>query len=172
MDPQIYGRSTFENCSFITSTAFSDQRLHGQAFQPRLSGMTCEFLQMWTLMTAGVKPFAWNGEKLTLSLKPILPEWLFLDEERRISYLGCDGKMKEMILLPNYFAFKFLGKTLTIYHNPERKPTFGPDLAQAREYTLHFSNGDTQVIQGDTITDPTASLIRSGKVNCLIVEMS
>ena len=47
LDPAVYGRSTLEGASFVVSSAYPDSRFHGRAFQPRLSGMTTEFISMW-----------------------------------------------------------------------------------------------------------------------------
>ncbi len=171
IDPQVYGRSTFENCSFITASAFPDPRLHGQAFQPRLSGMTCEFLQMWTIMTAGKQPFSLNNGNLILKLEPVLPEWMFTTEERILS-LSSDDNVQQQINLPaNSFAFRFLGKTLVIYHNPERKATYGHEKAQVMSYCLYFKNGETHQIQSNVIEMPFAEQIRNRGVEQIIVEL-
>jgi hypothetical protein len=57
LDPKVYGRSIFENVSFIVSSAFEDEKMHGQGLQARLSGSTCEFINMWAIMTSGENPF-------------------------------------------------------------------------------------------------------------------
>ena len=57
-----------------------------------------------------------NGQ-LKLTLQPILPEWLF-DEENQV-------------------LFMLLGKVKVTYHNPKRKPTFGDDGAKVEKYVLH-----------------------------------
>ena len=73
LDPATYGRSVIENCSFIASSVFPDPRSHGRAFQPRLSGVTCEFLNMWTLMVAREDPFYLESDgELALRLRPLL----------------------------------------------------------------------------------------------------
>jgi hypothetical protein len=73
MDPEVYGRSPLEVSSFIVSSVFPDDRMHGkvchsclfsslllsisQGMLARLSGSTAEFLSMWNIMMAGHQPF-------------------------------------------------------------------------------------------------------------------
>ncbi|MBU1913066.1 MAG: hypothetical protein KKB22_06015, partial [Candidatus Omnitrophica bacterium] len=65
--PERYGRSIFENSSFIVSSAFPDAKMHGRGFVARLSGSTAEMLSIWLLMSAGKEPFFLN-EKGELNL--------------------------------------------------------------------------------------------------------
>ncbi|MEA2081938.1 MAG: cellobiose phosphorylase, partial [Elusimicrobiota bacterium] len=62
LKPETYGRSVFENVSFIVSSAFPDKKMHGRGLQPRLSGVTGEMINMWILMTAGDRPFFIDGD--------------------------------------------------------------------------------------------------------------
>ncbi|MFC1567133.1 hypothetical protein ACFL4A_04780, partial [bacterium] len=57
MDPNIYGRSIFENSSFIVSSGHPEKQIHGQGFVARLSGSTAEFISMWISITSGLTPF-------------------------------------------------------------------------------------------------------------------
>jgi hypothetical protein len=73
----------------------------------RLSGSTAEFLSIWNLMMSGHQPFLLLEEQpqpneehcAVLSLKPILPGWLFDSETQSISYT-------------------FLGSIQVTYRNP------------------------------------------------------
>ncbi len=56
-DPKVYGRSTFENSSFIASSRFPDARVHGTGFVARLSGSTAEWISMVFYMGLGAQPF-------------------------------------------------------------------------------------------------------------------
>ncbi|MFX1548054.1 MAG: cellobiose phosphorylase, partial [Promethearchaeota archaeon] len=47
LNPEVYGRNLTENSSFIVSSAFIDENLHGTGFYARLSGATAEFLHIW-----------------------------------------------------------------------------------------------------------------------------
>mmetsp|Transcript_5537 Transcript_5537/g.12369 ORF Transcript_5537/g.12369 Transcript_5537/m.12369 type:complete len:1160 (+) Transcript_5537:156-3635(+) len=105
MDPQVYGRSPLEACSFIVSSAFPDKKLHGQGFMARLSGSTAEFLTMWGLMFAGPAPFSLDRKgALQLAFSPALPGWLFPQ----------DGQV----------SFAFLGSVTVTYVNPTQEDTW------------------------------------------------
>lgn len=89
LDPEMYGRSPFENSSFIVSSANSNPQIHGKGFVARLSGSTAEFLQMWQIMMFGANPFTVRDGKLTLEFAPLLPAYL-IDETKKIeaAFLG------------------------------------------------------------------------------------
>ena len=55
MAADVYGRSPLEAASFIVSSVFPDEKLHGASFLARLSGSTAEFLSMWELIMQGKK---------------------------------------------------------------------------------------------------------------------
>lgn len=144
MDADVYGRSPLENSSFLASSANSDESIHGTGFVARLSGATAEFLSMWRLMFVGKNPFTIRDGKLTLSFNPVLPEWLF-DEENKVS-------------------FNFLGRCLVTYHNPSRKNTYEMDLTKQR-IVINMPEGNNVEIQGNVIDEEYAKLVRDGKVN-------
>jgi hypothetical protein len=90
MPVERYGRSPIEASSFIVSSAFPDKRLHGTGFLARLSGSTAEYLSMWLLMMAGPNPFVYENGVLCLRLSPILPGWLFTDDNLvSFTFLVC-----------------------------------------------------------------------------------
>ncbi|MCD7840986.1 MAG: hypothetical protein LUG56_00785, partial [Lachnospiraceae bacterium] len=103
LDPQVYGRSVYENSSFLASSANPDPRTHGRGFVARLSGSTAEFIHMWTLMMFGKQPFAMaeKDKTLTLALSPALPAWL----------IPADGIVEA----------RFLGNATVRYHFSEQK---------------------------------------------------
>jgi hypothetical protein len=143
LDPQIYGRSILENSSFLVSSAHPDESLHGAGFVARLSGASAEFLSMWRLMMAGEQPFFIQGGQLSLALRPILPGWLF-DNDDTIS-------------------FKFLGRTTVIYHNANRRDTFDPQTA-IHSLTLHHIDGNTLELTEGFIPAPYAEQVREGQI--------
>ncbi|MBF0489955.1 MAG: hypothetical protein HQL15_04980 [Candidatus Omnitrophica bacterium] len=151
-DPARYGRSVLENSSFIVSSAHEDKNLHGQGFVARLSGSTAEFLHIWLLMNLGLKPFTMKNGQLTLTFAPLLPSWLFTDKEK--------GDLPA-----NAYAFKFLAKTLVVYHNPMRRDTFGLRAAVASKIILSYPDNRRKVeLTGATITGPVVDDIRQGKL--------
>ncbi|MBO1265927.1 cellobiose phosphorylase [Proteiniclasticum sp. SCR006] len=78
MDPEVYGRSTLENSSFIASSLNPNSKLHGQGFVSRLSGSTAEMLSIWQHMMFGKSLFTFSGE-LCFSPEPILGADFFVD---------------------------------------------------------------------------------------------
>jgi hypothetical protein len=153
LDPARYGRSTLENSSFIVSSAHEDKNLHGQGFVARLSGSTAEFLHMWLLMNIGLKPFAMKTGQLTLTFAPLLTSSFFT--------------LKEKGDLPaNVYAFKFLAKTLVVYHNPMRLDTFGAKAAVATKIMVSYSDSRRKIeLTGSVVAGAIAEDIRQGKAS-------
>jgi hypothetical protein len=141
-DPERYGRSTLENSSFLVSSAFPDQKLHGNGFVARLSGSTAEFINIWLMMNLGPRPFFIDqNNKLNLKFSPLLAGWLFKK----------DGT----------YSFNFLKEITVTYHNYDRKDTF---KLKAKRIKFSDKNGKTVEITSGTIPAPYAEQIRS----CLI----
>lgn len=138
MDPDTYGRSTLENCSFIASSANPDPVVHGEGFVARLSGAAAEFLSIWSIMMYGKKPFSYEGGKLTLSFSPVLPAWMFKSN-------------KEL-------RFKFLGNIETIYHNPKEIKTY--KNCNIEKIELLYNNGNKELIQSSKIVGSMAEDVR------------
>ncbi|MFH0732769.1 MAG: hypothetical protein V2A72_07615 [Candidatus Omnitrophota bacterium] len=150
--PQRYGRSIFENSSFIVSSAFPQKALHGNGFVARLSGVTAEFINIWLIMCLGNNPFyiADDG-KLRFEPKPVLPGWLFTTK-------------KEKGFEKNTFAFKFLSKTLIVYQNPSRKDTFAGSGACIKKITVTPTKGERVFLSTAYIPEPYSGDIREGKI--------
>ncbi|WP_226583487.1 cellobiose phosphorylase [Halobacillus litoralis] len=139
MDPSTYGRSTLENSSFIASSVNPDESLHGRGFVARLSGTTAEFLSMWQVIMTGKEMFGVEDGELTLKLQPLLPEWLF-DEQNQVT-------------------FTFLGEIEVTYYNQNQKPTFGDKGASVVRYILHDESEST-AIDGQKIQGEWAEKVR------------
>lgn len=91
LDPEVYGRSTMENCSYIVSSAHPDSNLHGRGFQPRLSGSTAEMLSLWQRMFLGRKMFYMDKGELCFEPRPVLAGWFFhRGGFLSFRYLNCD----------------------------------------------------------------------------------
>ncbi|MBC7108890.1 cellobiose phosphorylase [Pyrococcus woesei] len=143
LDPTIYGRSPLENSSFIVSSAYPDESLHGRGFVARLTGANAEFLSIWKNMFIGDKPFTFENGELRLTFAPALPGWLF-DEEGKVS-------------------FNFLGKCRVTYHNPAKKDTWKLDLNKAK-IILHLEDGSRVEVNGNTLRGEHALMVREGRV--------
>jgi len=143
-NPQRYGRSILENSSFLVSSAFIDQNLHGNGFVARLSGSTAEFLHIWLLMNTGINPFTLDSNgKLKLEFKPNLAGWLFTK----------NGK----------YSFNFLSRILVTYYNPKRKNTFGRNAVKIAKIIVFEDNHPTE-INSATIPPFLAEKVRSRQV--------
>ncbi|MHA6532331.1 cellobiose phosphorylase [Paenibacillus sp. BAC0078] len=144
LDPAVYGRSTLENSSFISTGGNPDPGTHGRGFVARLSGSTAEFLSMWRTMMAGSRIFSVAGGELALSLAPALPGWLF-DEQGNVT-------------------FTLLGNTKVTYYNPRHLNTYGPDRAVIRSMTLAYRDGTVSRISGALLRGEEAEALRRGDI--------
>jgi len=151
MRPEVYGRSTLENSSFIASSANPDEAVHGRGFVARMSGSTAEMLSMWFLMMAGRDVFTFEEGELSFELRPVLPDWMF------------DGQGK--------VSFRFLGNISVNYINPLRKNTYGEDCVKPAKYVLYYKDGSTGETTGKTITGRLAGDIRDGRIAGLDVSL-
>jgi len=144
-NPQRYGRSILENCSFIVSSAFKDKNLIGNGFVAKLSGSTAEFLEIWSILNIGKEPFFLNEKnELNLRFQPNLAGWLFRKDKT--------------------YSFNFLSKIRVTYHNLKRKNTFGKNPAKIKEISFYDQDNQLVKITADTIPSPYAEQIRSLKI--------
>lgn len=125
----------------------------------RLSGSTAEFLSMWNIMMAGHQPFLLekrinspniSDSCVVLSLRPILPAWLFDIQTKSIS-------------------FTFLGAIHVTYKNPNLIDSWtgtsfkGRAVAYGGSIYSSISNEDHQ----DSFECNTASLVRERKIKSI-----
>lgn len=163
LDPSRYGRSIFQNVSFIVSSAYADKSRHGQGFQARLSGVTSEMLHLWTMMTAGPKPF-WLTEQgeLRFTLRPMLAGWIFTTHSVPFTYRDR-VRIHEIEIPRNSFAFRFAGNTLIVYRNDARKNTY-QDGSRVESYLIQYRDGTVKEVKSDTLDDKQARDLRAGKI--------
>ncbi len=76
LDSEIYGRSIYENSSFIASSRNPNEKIHGKGFVARLSGSTIEFISMWKLMMFGKNLFTLKNGELVFAPRPAIPKYL------------------------------------------------------------------------------------------------
>jgi hypothetical protein len=169
MDPKVHGRSILEGASFTVSSAFEDPKYHGQAFQPRLSGITCEFVHAWTLMVAGPQPFGLGPEGgLELALEPRLPGWLFTRTATTRNYHDPVDGWREVRIPKGCFAFKLLGRCLVTYRNGARLPTYGKRGVGVTSLELHRRDGGAFTIDGPVVPSPYAERVREGGIHQIV----
>ena len=160
--PEVYGRSIFENSSFIASSVHPDRKVHGQGFYARLSGSTAEFVHMWLIMMTGGKPFALDANgKLVFSLSPALKGDMFLKKDRKVAYYSPTGELREETAKKGTLKFIFLGKIPVTYINPGRKDALG--AGKGAKYALTLEDGSVKEFTG-SVPEPYSVLIRGRKV--------
>ncbi|GAB4573366.1 MAG: hypothetical protein Kow0077_15550 [Anaerolineae bacterium] len=142
--PERYGRSPLENSSFIVSSAFPDENLHGRGFVARLSGSTAEYLSILHHLMFGPRPFRQTPDGLQLGFEPVLADWLFDDQGR----LACT----------------FLGQVGVTYVNPKRAATFGAGAVRPGHYTVTARSGAIIDVAGAVLPEPLAKQVRQGAV--------
>lgn len=138
LDPKKYGRSPYENVSFIASSANPDPACRGRGFVARLSGSTAEFLSMWQEMMFGQTPFAWEGNGLVLRFAPMLPARLIPE----------DGAVEAA----------FLGGVRVRYHIPGRGSLI------PGQYTVSGFELDGEQHPGGALRGEDARAVRRGDV--------
>ncbi len=167
-----YGRSLLENSSFLVSSVFPDASLHGNGFVARLSGSTAEFVHMWLLMNVGERPFSLDADgEPTLRFAPTLPGHWFTEKRTSRTYIDKEGIERSVTIPGNSFAYLFLGKTLVVYANPQRRNTYGAGSAKVRRIRWDDRDGSPVTIDGDTIPAPYAREIRDGFVARIDIEL-
>ena len=144
LDPNMYGRSTLENSSFLASSVNPNEDIHGRGFVARLSGSTTEMISMWIEMFMGGKVFTYENGELVLNFTPKLANWLF-DE----------GKA----------TFRLLSNCDITYVNNTGKNTYGDDAPKVSKVEI-----DGEVVSTEAkITGKLAEDVRDGKVNAITV---
>lgn len=143
LDGETYGRSIYENSSFIASSRNPDSSCHGKGFVARLSGSTVEFLNMWIIMMFGREPFKVCDGALTLRLQPALPAYL----------TGENGTVEAV----------FMGETKVVYHVGEQKD-YIPGEYQIAACTLTYADGRTLSVEQGVMKGALAEDVRDGRV--------
>ncbi|MDD4879428.1 MAG: hypothetical protein PHR22_03105, partial [Candidatus Omnitrophica bacterium] len=162
LKPDVYGRSIFENSSFIAGSVHPDRKVHGQGFYARLSGSTAEFIHMWLIMMTGGRPFSLDANgKLIFSLSPVLKGGMFLKKDRKVEYYSPAGDLRKETVKKGTLKFIFLGKIPVTYVNPGRKDMLGG--GKAAKYELTLEDGSVKEFTG-SVPEPYSALIRERKI--------
>lgn len=166
-DPARYGRSILENSSFILSSLNGDSKNHGRGYIARLSGSTAEYINMWSLMAFGKNPFKSESGQLIYAPEPKLTADLFTQEKRVEKLQLSEEKAVEVEIPANSFAYRFLGQTLVIYHNPERKNTFGANRAEITKFQFTTADGREVAVEAAQLKGDPAHSLRNGEISRL-----
>ncbi len=151
LDPKVYGRSIYENSSFIASSKNPNENYHGKGFVARLSGSTIEFINMWQIMMFGQKPFYVEDGELALQFEPIIPSYLIGDEHK--------------------ISTTFLGMTEVNYILSEKSAISEliPGNYEITYMECVDEQGEQQTIEDSYIKGELASNIRDGKISIINV---
>ncbi len=165
-----YGRSSLENSSFLVSSVHPNPRLHGRGFVGRLTGSTAEFVHIWRLLMVGQAPFhGTTPETLTCTFRPCLPAEFFTTTPTVVTLTRRDGTSERVALPKHTVSFLLFGQALITYHNPQRRPTFGPRAVRPRR--LHLEHPASFHCEGDTLPAPYALQLRDGQLTRLHIEL-
>ncbi|MCX7847565.1 MAG: hypothetical protein N2595_06030 [bacterium] len=169
--PQRYGRSPLEHASFIASSAHEDRRIHGTGFYARLSGATVEFISMWLELSGAARIFSLDAQgALRARFQPILPAELFTRRAVTRTWESLEGR--QTVTIPAHAcAFVILGGTLLVYHNPQRRATFGPRAVTPATYHVRMRDGSTCTVAGPWLPTELALRLRTGEVARVDVEL-
>ena len=132
LNPETYGRSTLENCSFLVSSSNPDENLHGRGFVSRLSGSTTEVISIWSEMFIGSSPFVFENGKLGLYIKPLLADFMF-DENGEVT-------------------FNFLTTNKVTVHNPTKQSVY--------DKTVKYYIIDGVRFEGEKVFDAIVKKVR------------
>ena len=141
--PQVYGRSPYENSSFIVSSAYPDKNLWGRGYIARLSGATAELLNIWVLLCLGREPF-------------------YLDERGSVVMRFAPLLKKELFTADKTFSFKLFSSTWVTYHNPNRRDTFAKGVKPER--IALKAAGRKHLVKGSSLPSGLSRQVREGKV--------
>ena len=90
MNPEIYGRSIFENVSFIVPSNHLNKDLWGSGHYARLTGANTEIVNMYQLVLFGESIFEIKDGKVKFAIKCHIPLSLFKDNHIKVTLLGMD----------------------------------------------------------------------------------
>ncbi len=144
LKPEVYGRPTTENSSFLASSVNPDKEVVGQGFVARLSGSTAEALSIWKYMFVGKQWFSVDQQGLRFDFTPVLSKELF-DERQEVH-------------------FTLLGKTRVTYKNKTKKDLLGYD-----EEVKKIIDVDGKRLETDYIADILAHALREGRIGTVKV---
>jgi hypothetical protein len=171
LDPDMYGRSILENCSFIASSAHPDPSIRGNGFVARLSGATAEFIHMLLLMVQGPRPFRLDNKgELELRLSPSLPGWLFTQKPRKIKIFE-KSRWQEIELPAGSFGFMFLGRIFVAYNNDSHRDTYGNERLVPVRYEVTDLDGNKHKFDTETLRGEIVKKIRDRKVSRIDIEL-
>lgn len=150
LDPEVYGRSIYENSSFIASSSNPDESCRGRGFVARLSGSTVEFISMWKLLMFGPRPFTMKDGELLFYPRPALPAYL----------IPKDGVVEARLLgkVPVTYRFEGAGDYI-------------PGSYRVRSMVFTMENGSEAATELPYASGRLAEAVRNGLVRAVSIEI-
>lgn len=166
-DPQRYKRNPLENSSFVVCSGFSvDPRQHGRGCVARLSGSTVELLHLAAHLFLGAQPFIIVDGELRFQPAPLLAAAMFTGQAQTVELSGS-----EQPLPADSAAFTIFGGTLLVYHNPQRRDSYGVDGVQPWRYCLTAGDGRQRLVEAAYLQGELADGLRRGNWQRLDVDL-
>lgn len=159
LDPAKYGRSVFENSSFIASSVNPDPAVRGQGFVARLSGTTSEVYDLMLTLALGRPAFRTDAQGLVFEPRPALHGSLFKAEACELSLPGLPQR-GTLALEAGAFALRCFGETLVVVQGVPGRDCFGPHALAVRGLRLH--RGGRASLHGPRLGQAEALALRSG----------
>lgn len=150
LNPEVYGRSIYENSSFIASSKNPNKKYHGKGFVARLSGSTVEFISMWKLMMFGKSVLSVVNDELCFTPRPCMPQYL-IPEDATVSAT-------------------LFGKTEVVYHFANRRD-YIPGEYEIVSMSFVYANGSVATVHGEYTGERQARDIRDGLVKKIMIEI-
>ena len=150
LDPKVYGRSIYENSSFIVSSKNPNEQFHGKGFVARLSGSTIEFISMWKLMMFGRHLFDEKDGELVFAPQPAIPSYLITEKDTVTATL--------------------LGEVEVEYLLHEKKD-YVPGEYKVTSMHFVYKNGSAADTNSETVSGQIAEDIRDGRISRIEISL-
>ncbi len=150
LNPEIYGRSIYENSSFIASSKNPNKAYHGKGFVARLSGSTIEFISMWKQIMFGKEILSVADEELCFTPKPCMPAYLIPEDGTVVTTL--------------------FGRTEVVYHFAEKRD-YIPGEYEIKSMSFSYWNASVATVSGPRAGEKVARDVRDGLIKKIVVEI-
>lgn len=150
LDPTMYGRSIYENSSFLASSKNPDASIRGKGFVARLSGSTIEFISMWKCIMFGPQVIKAENGEMIFAPSPAIPSYLIPE----------DGTVKA----------RLFGNTEVTYVFPEKKD-YIPGQYTIKQMDIQYKNGFAITVASGMASGKTVKDIRDQKVKAIRIEV-
>ena len=151
LDSDVYGRSTYENSSFLVSSVYPNKELHGKGFVARLSGSTVEFISIWKRMMFGAHVLDMQDGKLIFAPQPAIPQYLIPEDRHVTATLFGDVEVN--------------------YHFAQHKD-YIPGTYKILSMAFTYQDGTVVRHAGSVAADSIPENLRTGKIRNVSVEIA